>query len=94
MREGSPYPTCHVSHVKCHMSVMCHMSSVTCQVSHVFFLSSFFLNIFFYKVVKLVGGGSVINGATLSSLNQTLRIWLGTQFSRPTPELGPLQAEF
>ena len=28
------------------------------------------------------------------SLNQTLRIWLGTQFSRPTPELGPLQAEF
>ena len=26
--------------------------------------------------------------------NQTLRIWLGTQFSRPTPELGPLQAEF
>ena len=27
-------------------------------------------------------------------LNQNLRIWLGTQFSRPTPELGPLQAEF
>ena len=25
---------------------------------------------------------------------QTLRIWLGTQFSWPTPELGPLQAEF
>ena len=25
---------------------------------------------------------------------QTLRIWLGTQFSQPNPELGPLQAEF
>ena len=25
---------------------------------------------------------------------QTLRIWLGTQFSQPTPELGPLQVEF
>ena len=36
----------------------CHMSHVTCHVSHVTF--SYF---FFYKVVKLVGGGSVINGA-------------------------------
>ena len=27
-------------------------------------------------------------------VDQTLRIWLGTQFSQPTPELGPLQAEF
>ena len=33
---------------------------------------------------------------SIPSLNryQTLRIWLGTQFSRPTPEVGPLQAEF
>ena len=35
--------------------VMCHMSPVTCHKS--FFLS------FIYKGVKLVGGGSVINGA-------------------------------
>ena len=27
LREGSPPPTCHVSHVTCHMShVTCHMS--------------------------------------------------------------------
>ena len=38
--------------------VTCHMSHVTCHVSHVFFLS--FL---FNEVLKLVGGGSVINGA-------------------------------
>ena len=36
--------------------VMCHVSHVTCNVSHV---------IFFYKVVKLIGGGSVIIGAYL-----------------------------
>ena len=46
----------------CHMSrVRCHMSHVTCHLSHVTY-------IFFYKVVKLVGGGSVIDGATPSSL--------------------------
>ena len=28
----------------------------------------------------------------LSGLKQTLSIWLGTQFSQPNPELGPLQA--
>ena len=27
-------------------------------------------------------------------INQSLRIWLGTQLSLPTPELGPLQAGF
>ena len=27
-------------------------------------------------------------------LDQTLRIWLGIQFSRPTPELGPIRAKF
>ena len=36
---------------------MCHVSPVTYHVSHVTLLS-----FFFYKVVKLVGGGSVING--------------------------------
>ena len=51
---------CHVSHV------MCHLSGVT---SHYFF----FLNLeeeknLLEKEVKLVGGGSVINGATLCSL--------------------------
>ena len=34
---------------------MCHMSCVTC-------------NIFFYQVVKIFGGGCVINGSTPSSL--------------------------
>ena len=42
---------CQVSSVRCHMSrFRCHMSGVTCH-----FLSD--------KVVGLVGGGSVINGA-------------------------------
>ena len=42
---------CHVSFVTCHVSrVTCHLSHVTCQI-------------FFNKVVKLVSGGSVINGA-------------------------------
>ena len=40
--------TCHVSHVTC------HVSPVTCHMSH-FFLS--------WKVVKLIGGGFVINKA-------------------------------
>ena len=50
--------TCHVSRVTCHVSrVTCHMSRVTC---HLFiFLLFFFLD----KVVKLIGGGSVMNGA-------------------------------
>ena len=34
--------------------VTCHVSHVICHMSHIFF---------FYKLVKLVGGGSVINGA-------------------------------
>ena len=36
--------------------VIYHMSRVTCYMSHVHFF-------FFYKVVKLIGGGSVINEA-------------------------------
>ena len=39
LREGSPPPTCHVSHVTCHLShVNCHVSLVTCHVTHVFCL--------------------------------------------------------
>ena len=41
------------------------MTHVTCHVSHV---------IFFYKVVGLVGGGSVINGSTPSSLWTALKL--------------------
>ena len=48
---------CQVSHVTCHMSrVTCCVSPITCHMSSVRF---FFLD----KVVKLVRGGSVINGA-------------------------------
>ena len=43
--------------------------------------------------------GSVVKCIVLQlklwvALNQTLRIWVQTQFSQPTPELDPLQAEF
>ena len=52
-----------MSRVTCHVSrVMCHVSRVTCHMSHVFFF------VFFDKLVELIGGGSVINGATPSSL--------------------------
>ena len=55
MRECSPLKrvTCHVLHVTCHMS------------RAPFFFLSFFLD----KVLELIGGGSVINRATPSSLN-------------------------
>ena len=47
---------CHLSCVTCHVShVTCHVSHVTCHMSHV--------KKKFDKVVELVGGGSVINGA-------------------------------
>ena len=47
--------------VMCQISrVICHVLCVTCHVSH-------FFKTVFDKVVKLVSGGSVINGATLSS---------------------------
>ena len=46
--------TCHMSHVTCDVShVMCHVSNVIL----------FYLFYFFDKVVKLIFGGSVINGA-------------------------------
>ena len=61
-----------MSRVMCQVSrVTCHVSHVTCHVSHVtsfFYLFIFiFLISFFFpdKVVKLSGGGSVINGAYL-----------------------------
>ena len=49
--------------------VTCHMSRVTCQMSHFFYIYMYiYIYIFFlYKVVELIGGGSVINGATPSS---------------------------
>ena len=63
MTKVPPPPTCHVSGVMCQVScVKCHMSSVTCHYLFIYYL--FFLE----KEVKLVGGGSVINGATPSSL--------------------------
>ena len=45
-----PSVMCHVSHV------MCHMSGVACHIH-------FFLLLFSDKMLELVGGGSVINGA-------------------------------
>ena len=51
MREGSPPRTFHVSHVTCHVSY-----------------STWHLKKnLFYQVMKLVCGGSVNNGATVSS---------------------------
>ena len=50
--------------------VTCHMSRVTCHMSHFFYFFFFFFFSFFSdKVVKLIGGGSVINGASLSSFD-------------------------
>ena len=60
--------TCHMSRVTCHVSrVTCHVSHVTCQKKKIYILIKKKL-FFFYlkkmdKVVELVGGGSVINGA-------------------------------
>ena len=61
---------CHMSRVMCHVScVMCHVSRVTCHMSKkklYFNFLIFFLLLFLKKldkVVELVGGGSVINGA-------------------------------
>ena len=60
LREDSLPPTCHLSCVTCHVShVTCHMPHAACHI-------------FFYKMGKLVGGGSVINWATPSSLKTIL----------------------
>ena len=71
--------TCHVSRVKCHMShVTCHVSHVTFFFIFFLYLFIFFFFLFYFfifyfyffsdKVVELISGGSVINGATPSSL--------------------------
>ena len=52
----SPCVTCHVSHVTY------QVSCVMCQVSGVFFQVQW-AKLFFYKIVELVGGRGVINGA-------------------------------
>ena len=62
--------TCHMSWVTCHMSwvtcpvshVTCHMSCVTSHLKYIFQFIYFFSSSF-DKVVKIVGGGSVINAA-------------------------------
>ena len=44
-----------MSRVRCHLSgILCQVFCVRCHMSYIYF---------FYKVVELVGGGSVINGA-------------------------------
>ena len=70
--------TCNMSHVMCQLSrVRCHVSGVTCNHFFLFFFSSFFID----KVLELVGGGSVINGANPSSFKNYL--CLGTQICIP-----------
>ena len=70
----SPYPMCHVSRVTCQVShVTCDVSCVTCDMSHVIWHIIIFLLFLFYKLLKLVGEGSVINGAYLFWL---LEFWL------------------
>ena len=62
---------CHMSHVMYHLSlVTCHLSPVKCQQQkNDFFLLKIYIYFFFLsfkkleKVVELVGGVSVINGA-------------------------------
>ena len=56
---------CLVSHVRCNMSLLiCHVSLATCHMSC---YTNFFLIFFFYKLLELVGEGSVINEPTFSS---------------------------
>ena len=78
----------HMSSVTCHMSyVTCHVSHVTYKkivIIYIFFLYIYplkqtnknyydkFIFLQKYKVVVLVGGGSVINGATPSSLSDIM----------------------
>ena len=60
----------HMSHVTCHVScVRCQVSHVTCHVSQYYFFCVL------DKVVKLVGGGSVINGATTCKTPKILNIY-------------------
>ena len=79
LRKCSPTPVLHVWRVTCQVwCVSCHVSRVTYHMSGVtchFFCRKYICNnnkiVFFFqskKVVKLVRRGSVINGATPSSL--------------------------
>ena len=72
----------HMSHVTSHMScVTCQVSGVRCQVSH--FTCNFYLFFFSFldKLVKLVSGGSVIHGPTLSSLKKvTIKFTIFNRF--------------
>ena len=55
---------CHVSRVMCHVScVTCHVPHVTCHMLCVTYHNVFLVFFFVEKVVKLIGGGSVINEA-------------------------------
>ena len=75
---------CHVSRVTCHKSrVTCHVSHVTCHI----FSSSFFSD----KVVKPIGGGSVINGAYPIYFRKCKDHWPShqqTDHERPIPKSG------
>ena len=58
-------PEGHMSRVTCHVScVTYHMSGVTCH----YFFNQIIFCFFILKDVKLVGGGSVINRSTPSSI--------------------------
>ena len=78
MRECSSHTMCHVSRVtyhvspvNCHLSpVTCCLSCVTCHLSHVKIYFSYqknYIYLYFLKLDKVVGGGSVIIGAFLFS---------------------------
>ena len=58
----SPYPMCYVSCVTCQVShVTCDVSCVTCDMSHEMWHNFFiFFYFFLYKLLELVGEGSVI----------------------------------
>ena len=62
LRKCSPPTLCHISYVTCHVSlVSCQVSGVTCHMLRIIIIIYFLL--FLDKVLKLVGGGSVINRA-------------------------------
>ena len=63
--QVSRYTSSYLSPVTCHMS--CHVSHYTCHVSCNFFPFFLIFSSSFYKGVKVVGGGSVINEAQPSS---------------------------
>ena len=62
--------TCQVSRVTCQVSrVRCHVSHVRYQVSHAMCIYIYIYIFFFYKMVELVSGGSVINGANVMPMS-------------------------